>query len=131
MGFPQPAYDISALSEDMPTSTTETIAVNFWRPELDYIQSVVDVKFVHDPRRAVVTWASIVWRSYTEPRAGRTGIGTLRETHQTDLRPIPFRGYGRENLLLCGWGSHQGACGDGQEAISWRDPRALVRTSLT
>jgi hypothetical protein len=34
---------------------TETISVNFWRPELDYIQSLVDVRFVYDSAHVAVT----------------------------------------------------------------------------
>jgi hypothetical protein len=34
---------------------SDTITVNFWRPELEYIQSVVDVRFIYDPAHAAVT----------------------------------------------------------------------------
>jgi hypothetical protein len=34
---------------------TETIAVNVWRPALDDIQSVVDVRFIYDPTHAAVS----------------------------------------------------------------------------
>jgi hypothetical protein len=34
---------------------SDTIAVDFWRPELDYISSLVDVRFVYDPAHAAVT----------------------------------------------------------------------------
>jgi hypothetical protein len=35
---------------------SDTITVNFWRPELEYIQSVVDVRFIYDPAHAAVTF---------------------------------------------------------------------------
>ncbi len=34
---------------------SDTITVNFWRPELEYIQSLVDVRFIYDPTHATVT----------------------------------------------------------------------------
>jgi hypothetical protein len=39
----------------MRRSVSDTIAVNFWRPELEYIQSLVDVRFVYDPAQAAKT----------------------------------------------------------------------------
>jgi hypothetical protein len=34
---------------------TDIITVDFWRPELDYIQSLVDVRFIYDLAHAAVT----------------------------------------------------------------------------
>jgi hypothetical protein len=47
---------------------TEDIRVNFWRPELEYIQFLVDVRFIYDPARATVT----------------LGIDRVLERHGTD-----------------------------------------------
>ena len=44
---------------------SDTITVNFWRPELDYIQSLMDVRFIYDPAHAAV----------------RFGIDNVPQTH--------------------------------------------------
>jgi Ca2+-binding RTX toxin-like protein len=51
---------------------SDTIAVDFWRPELDYIQRLVDVHFVYDPAHPNVTLSI-----NNEPRAhGWDGMTT-------------------------------------------------------